>query len=159
MKQKYYGPNFDELPEGLRDRIREAAHVVETETRGLGIVVSDKTESYRTDSTTLWKLLGDFREVFVYDFGGLHEVYFREDNKAYKLYFCGWHSEDEMEKVEKTLGLDVVKRPKHNQDEAEIRIDGVPLERLVGLGHQPNTAKEDPLKYQLSPSGPYVARK
>ena len=116
---------------------------------------------YRTNADKLWKRFGDSREVFVYDFGGgLHEAHFRTGDKVYILSFCGLYSPDDMKKVEKALGLNVVKRPRHNQDEAEMRIGDVPLERLVNFGHRPNVAREEvPLEYQLSFSGPYMARK
>lgn len=160
MRHKYNGPNIDELPEELRGRIREAANVAETETGTLGIIVSEITELYnRIGADELWGRFGDSREVFVYDFGGLHKVHFRAGDKVYELSFCGSSTSDEMEKVEKALGLNVVKRPINNQDEAEIRIHGDTLERLVGIGHQPNAVREDYSKYQGCASGPYMARK
>lgn len=150
MGYKYHGPNIDELPEGLQDRVREAARVAENETGALGVVVSDLTELLKTEPAKLWKLFGDFREVFVYDFGSLEEAYFRQDGRVYRLLFCGMSSPEDMEKVEKALGLDVIKRPRDNQNGAELRINGIPLERLC----QPSNAKT----YLFNYSGPWMAR-
>jgi len=158
MGNKYHGPKFEELPEGLRDRVREAARVAEKETKGLGVIVSEITELYGTGADKLWRGLGDYKEVFIYNFGGLQEACFRTGDKVYRLCFCGFSSSGEKEKAEKALGLNVLKRPKDNQDEAEIRIGDVPLKKLVGVGHQPNTAMEDP-DYMCAYSGPYMVRK
>lgn len=161
MGYSYNGPEFNTLPESIRDRIQAAAMIAQNETGALGVVVSDRTKLYgeKADPTKMWKRFGDAKEVFIYDFGGLHDAYFREGDQIFHLSFSGMSFSEDKERVEKALGLNVVKRPAHNQDEAEIRIGDKPLERLVNLGHKPNVAREDPFKYQLSASGPYMAKK
>ena len=161
MGYQYHGPAFDELPESIRDRVQAAAMLAQNETGALGVVVSNQTKLYgdKADPTKMWGRFGDASEVFIYDFGELHEAYFREGDQIFHLSFCGMSHSKDKERVEKALSLNIVKRPAHNQDEAEIKIGDKPLEQLVGLGHQPNVAREDPVKYQYSVSGPYMARK
>lgn len=102
MGYKYQGPKFDELPEGLRERIREAARVAENETGAMGVVLSETTGSCRT-ADELWKSFGTSKEVFVYDFGHLNEAYFNVGDKVYHLRFCGAYALGDMKKVEKAL--------------------------------------------------------
>lgn len=158
MGYPYEGPAFDVLPESIRNRVQVAAMLARNETCALGVALSNQTKRYgeNADPAKMWKMFGDAEEVFIYDFGTLHDVYFRKDDQIFHLSFIGSGSPDVMERVEKALGLNVVVRPAHNQAGALVKFGDEPLERLVGLGHQPNI-REDPFKYQHGASGPYMA--
>jgi hypothetical protein len=148
MGEKYTGPAFEQLPETIRDRIKEVARFAKLETAALGVVVKDEGERR--------ELMG-FREVYVYDFGSFRGAYFIEGSEVYSLSFYGSSISDEKEKIERILGLNVVKRPLFNRDLAKILIDGKPLEVIQGLGH--SSPELDYFNYQCSDSGPYLGRR
>ncbi|MBN1377267.1 hypothetical protein JW949_02945 [Candidatus Woesearchaeota archaeon] len=158
MGREYRGPEFRDLPEILRGRIRKSVRVAE-ETYTMGVVVLE-TKKHITVMDILWKPFGNYREVFAYSYGVLYEAYFRmfeTDSKmfdtAYTLTFCGSYSPAEMEKVEKALELDVIQRPLRNQDETKIKIRNVPLEKLVDFDYSTNSTN------CRLPSGPFMGRK
>jgi hypothetical protein len=157
MGYKYSGPNFEVLPESIRERIREAARIAENETGALGVCVTDLNEfPGSVVANEIWEQHDRKREVFVYDFGSLHDAYFREGDSHFKLSFCGMSSDEDMVKIERALGLEVKQRPSDNQSQVDIRIKGKPLTKIEDLGHVPNAQKETPFAYQVTPSGPYV---
>jgi len=156
MRDAYEGPIIEELPHRLKNRVRNVKLVAKKETDSLYVFVSKHIEQYKGELDKLWKPFGDYREVFVYSRGTLDEAYFKMFDTAYTLVLHGSYSPEEMEKVEKALGLNVIKRPTDNQNKAEIRIKDVPLEKLVDFDNL-NTETE-PSGRRL-PSGPFMGRK
>ena len=161
MGYLYHGPEWCTLPESIRERIKAAAMVAQNETSALGVVLSNETEMLCgiKSPANIWERFGDSREVFIYDFGSLQEIYFKEADQIFHLGFCGSNSANEMEKVEKALGLNVERRPANNHDEVKIKLGDELLEKLVNLGHSKIIAREDTSRYHYGFSGPYMVRK
>ncbi len=155
MRDAYKGPRIEELPHRLKNRVRKVKFVAEEETDSLYVFVSKHIEQYKGELDKLWTF-GDYREVFAYSYGTLDEAYFKMFDTVYTLTFYGTYSPEEMEKVEKVLGLNVIKRPIDNQDKAEIRIKDVPLERLVDFDS--NIPRDLSVQSRI-PIGPYMGRK
>jgi len=147
MGHPYYGPAFDKLPESIRDRVQSAAMIAQNETRALGVNLINQADFFGEKAAEkMQERFGNAREVFIYVFGQLQKAYFREGDQVFSLSFSGISCSDNLEGVEKALGLDVVKRPFYNQDEAEIRIGDEPLKRLARHN------------YARSLFGPYMVR-
>ena len=156
MGYKYNGPPMEHLPESIRDRITEVARIAEEETEALGVVLNGDTELPHPIPDQLWRRFDGFNEVFVYDFGTLHEAHFKTGDRVFRLSFYGVSLSKDNVKIERALGLQVTQRPQHNQDAAQIMIEGQPLEKIVGMGHSP--FETDHLKYECKLSGPYMGR-
>ena len=135
MGYKYHEPLFEELSELIRDRIKETARIVEAETGALGIVLTDETKIRKCPAEQIWGGLkfGEFREVFVYEYSTLQEAYFRVNEQVFNLRFSGMSSEEDKQKVEVALGLQVLQRPDYNRDVAKIMVVGQLLEKIISL--------------------------
>ena len=119
---------FEDLPETLQDRLKNARKLIDNSPKGLHFIVTQIQVNYN------WPNFGQpFSELYGYEDGALTNSYFKAGEKVYAIRPEGHFLKKHNKAFEKALDMKVKTRPGRKDDPFYVTISDQSLEQAAVL--------------------------